>query len=673
MKKIISLIGGLVLAVTGLQAQQIIIDRPVRAEELTVFPSVSQDHTYYYILDQASLAYENGKPQFSFLRYVSNSTGTDDSREGEGGGIVHALVSLEVTQEQIQDAERALRRVDPEGKIVGPVIYSRGRFALISSFAQPDGTLSTQVLGLGSAPILDGQKAAISIHLTKQGAKLLWESFKTPTPDISFSFEMELPGYRSPKNAVIEANFDQIYKHATFQAGIATPYIGAEIEAAFEELRRNGAITITQVGEDEQFNELIATAYNKVAEMMFEPINGSGSPSLSDITAMAGSGSSPLDRATALLAQNRNNHFQQVREEQAANRNSGEHNSGASSNSGGNTSDDSASSTTTEPEEAESPESGETTSSEGEGETASSEDADSEESTETPEEASEGDSNESETRRSSAPQFAAIVTFKMRRQKKSGTFKVNLNKYTIDQLPIRFDENIGDLRRFVDDSDHFHQVNLDDDFYRQRVITAFLDGYNATDFGTYINFVNIHLTKRHAEGAMTEADIRIDRNNFNQQGNNFQMVYGWKEDRDRTKWMEYQYEVNWSFFGGHEIVQPIQTNTFSAINLKPPLERRTLTFESDPDYLKDQGVRAIQVTIYYTVGETEQIKQVSLNTFRNEYSKTLDILLPEGVYDYDYEIVWRKRGNGSISSGRLTSNESILFVDEVPDESARNE
>jgi hypothetical protein len=118
--------------------------------------------------------------------------------------------------------------------------------------------LVKQVLGLGNAPVLDGQKAAVSIQLTKQGAKILWESFNTVTPDVSFTFEMEVKGYRSPKKALIEANFDQIYDHKRFAAGVATTFLAAEIKASFDDLVRSGAIKVTQIGEDEKMEAMIS-------------------------------------------------------------------------------------------------------------------------------------------------------------------------------------------------------------------------------------------------------------------------------------------------------------------------------------------------------------------------------------------------------------------------------
>ncbi|HET7497358.1 MAG TPA: hypothetical protein VFM00_03590, partial [Candidatus Eisenbacteria bacterium] len=55
------------------RAQQILIDKPVRAGELMCFPDLNDPTAYYYVNDKPHLATDaNGKPQFSFLRYVEN-------------------------------------------------------------------------------------------------------------------------------------------------------------------------------------------------------------------------------------------------------------------------------------------------------------------------------------------------------------------------------------------------------------------------------------------------------------------------------------------------------------------------------------------------------------------------------------------------------------------------
>ena len=160
--------------------------------------------------------------------------------------------------EQVRDAQRELRRIKPGARLVGPVAYRSGTFGLVTSFKEENGKLATKVVGLGKAPLLDGEKAAVSIQLTKLGAKILWQSFETPTPDISFTFEMDIAGYRSPIEALIEANFDQIYQHEAFAAGVATVYLSGDTKVAFDELRRNGAIKVTQVGSDEKLERATA-------------------------------------------------------------------------------------------------------------------------------------------------------------------------------------------------------------------------------------------------------------------------------------------------------------------------------------------------------------------------------------------------------------------------------
>ena len=287
------------------RAQQVLLE-PVRAGELTLFRDLTDEKVYYYVSDKPRLAVgADGKPEFSMLRWVENvRTAADapEAREGEGGGIVHALVTLSITPEQIQQAQSELQRQRPGGVIRGPVMYKHGTFGLVSSFKDPAGGLvKDQVVGLGKAPILDGEKAAVSIQLTKRGAQILWESLQTPTPDISFTFEMQMAGFRPPARAILEADFDQIYSHKSFGAGIATSHLGAEIEVAFDDLRRTGAIKLTQIGDDAQLNNLISTAYTNVAQIMFESAPDILKPSAGLTAGQLGIGDSMLDKATRLL------------------------------------------------------------------------------------------------------------------------------------------------------------------------------------------------------------------------------------------------------------------------------------------------------------------------------------------------------------------------------------
>lgn len=634
-------------------AQQINLDKVVRAGELTLFQELRNPKAWYYIIDKPRIAVDdNDIPKFSFLRYVQNvRSGATESekREGEGGGIVHAVIELGVTDEQVKDAQRALQGLVPEGVLKGPVIYKEGTIALISSFVKADGELSKQVLGIGKAPLLDGQRAAVSIQLTKQGAKILWESFKTPTPDMSVSFEMTLAGYRSPKRAIIEADFEQIYEHKNFQAGIAAPVLAAEIKAAFDDMVKKGAIKVTQIGSDEKLEKIMETAYNKILNMMFQPAGGTGTPSLGSLASM-GSGNnqkSMLDRATTMLntarteARTENTRIRRENQEEMDRvaEEKRKQDSIAAARSGTSTATGSRPTTSrarTTPSST--PSVSRTT-------------RPTDQPTTTP------NLQDEET----VPSFAIALSFEFKRVRQRGQFKIDLNKYTTDNITLRFDKNFGNIKC----NSCFRQVNLDDALFKQRELVAFVDGANATDFGSYINFVTIAMKKKHQSGAITNEEVRIDRNNFNKEGNNFKLLYGWKGDDDRTQWLNYEYKAKWSFFGGHTIETDWAKNDAGAIAMAPPLLRKTITIEADPDIVVESKIRAIDVKLYYTIGEETQTKSTVLK--KDELSKTVDIILPKNVDEFEYEVNWTLKGNKKMSSGKQKTNSSVLFVDELPE------
>jgi hypothetical protein len=662
-------------------AQQILLDRPVRAGELTVFPDLNDASVYYYVSDKPRLATDaNGRPQFSFLRWVQNTrSGADqpDAREGEGGGIVHAVVELGVTQDQLRQAQQELQRVRPGARIQGPVVYKSGRFGLVAAVADPTTGLSQKVLGLGKAPILDGEKAAVSILLTKQGAKILWESFNTPTPDVSFTFEMDMAGFRSPMKGVIEANFDQIYEHRAFSVGVASSYLSGEIRGAFDDLTRSGAIKVTQVGADEKIENLLNVAYQKLTDMMFAPVGGTGTPSLGALEGATGNQPSMLDRATQQLQRSREEtraENERIRRENREEEERAEARRRERAAAGGGTT-----TTAVAGETAGGPPDSRTAGGGGGG-------AASDESPPTPVTGRSrvtppadrghgaasrlaGDPDPDRPRRreeQTEPTFAVVAAFEMRTVRQRGTFRIDLNKFNADNITLRFDENIGDLRALKNDRTHFREVNLEDALYVQREIPVSVDGFNAQDFGQFVNFVAVHLRKKHAGGAVTDDEVKIDRKTFNSEGNAFKLLYGWKGDNDRRKWLEYDVSTTWSFFGGHEVTTPARTVTQGQLNLSPPFQRRTVELQGDPGALSAAGARAVTVKLWYRLGAREQVKQVTLNPARGQLSDRIEFLLPADSWSYDYEITWRLAGNRTASTGRRAGQDAILFVDELP-------
>jgi hypothetical protein len=776
--------GGWLLAIfaacaTPAAAQQILLDKPVRAGALILFPDLNDEHAYYYMANKPRLATdENGRPQFSFFRWVDNVRSAADqpeAREGDGGGIIHALVAFGVTKEQLREAEQELRRTHSGARLAGPIVPKEGTFGIISTMKDPKdaaGKFSVQVLGVGNAPLLDGDKAAVSILLTKAGAKVLWEQFQTPTPDLSFTFEMKVSGFLAPKRAVIEANLDEIVAHDAFAAGLAGTFLAAEINGTFDDLRKRNVIKLTQVGEDEHLKALLDTAYSKLTELLFDKVNATGMPSLPG----AGGEDGALSRASKLLtaarteAQTHNDAIRKEkddirvrnegrlkaqREAQAARDRAAqtqrdldgaraaaaqyrqsadtEKNKAAEANKRADeartkvTAQDglaaavagritalaerlAAAQTDTERQQlqaektvaedelaavnvakddanrrlsaAEAERDGAQKEAEKFEGQAGGEDSKAATLGSQADEAQKNaaklgadapDQGEIEEPREeeSVPGFAVAAMYQMRRTRAQGVFRVDLNKYTSDTRNFPFAENIGDLRHLFN-SGHFRQVNLDDPLYRQREIVAVVDGLNAADFGQYVNFVSVRMRKKHDGGEETNDEVRIDRKNFNKEGNAFKLLYGWKGDANRRRWMDYEYQAVWSFFGGHLVEQPWKATSAGSINLAPPFQRRTVDLQADPKRLAERGVRAITVKLFYKLGDREQARQLTINAAAEKPAGQIEFVAEKDALDFDYEITWALTGNRSVSSGRKTTSSTILFIDDpTPAESGK--
>jgi hypothetical protein len=281
---------------TLLQAQEVNLDKATQCGTLMCYPAFDDPNTYYYLPDNPRIAVKGGKPQFSFLKYARISeSGEAGTGRAAGGGIIHFLVTYGNDDREVYGALQALQEKNPEAKLAGPVIYRKGYFALVTSFTEANEEF-TKTVAVGKAPLMEGQKAAVSMALTREGAELLWESFKSDTPDISLVFDMEFSGIREPYEATIEGNWKRIASSHRVSVGFKYAWFGADVDMLFQELRQNGAIKITTKGESASMDQIVQSANAQLLKVMFEPATAD------ELTrAAAEKGYDNLDRATKML------------------------------------------------------------------------------------------------------------------------------------------------------------------------------------------------------------------------------------------------------------------------------------------------------------------------------------------------------------------------------------
>jgi len=262
-------------------AQQILIDRGVRVEGLWCFPLVTDSTQYLYLPDRATLGVDDKKqPQFSFIRYVNgteNTTASTDKTisQAGGGGVLHFLVEYDTDDQKVRRANERLKEMlnNDEAKLRGPIIFKEGRYALVSSIINPEtGNTQKTLMSVGAAPVLQGSKIALSFELDPQRSKLLLESFKTTTPDVSIVFDLSFSGIMDAYNAKMTVDWAEVQKNEKIGGGLSVYFVSAEVEKIYEELRRTSAIKLETTGEDAKMQAIVDAAYTKVTDMMFRRV-----------------------------------------------------------------------------------------------------------------------------------------------------------------------------------------------------------------------------------------------------------------------------------------------------------------------------------------------------------------------------------------------------------------
>ena len=256
--------------------QEVLLDRGARAAGLWCFPVASEPATWVYLPAAIRLAPDAaGRPSFSLVRYVVNQPGeaSESSIEAAaGGGVLHFLVEISTPEEQVARAARELeRRSGGEGaRLRGPVLFRQGRYTLVSSILGGDG--EGRLLAGGRAPLLEGNRVALSFDLEPRETTLLLASLEQATSDVSLVFDLAFRGLQPAYEAELVVDWDEVSRHRSLQAGATYRFIGAEIETVFDELRRRNAIRLESAGEAAASEALVERAYSRLLDVMFRPV-----------------------------------------------------------------------------------------------------------------------------------------------------------------------------------------------------------------------------------------------------------------------------------------------------------------------------------------------------------------------------------------------------------------
>lgn len=260
-------------------AQRVELGHGVRSAGLWTFPLVGQPEQWVYIPAEARIALNSeGGPQFSLLRFsrVDSKAESQDTSitEAEGGAILNFLIEYHTPDALIARAQNELREQLGNDNVVirGPMIFESGRYTLISSILNDRGISRDVTLMAGAAPVLEGNKLALSFELDKDRASMLMESFQMATPDISLVFDLEFSGLTDAYDAQVIVDWEKMRESSAFKGGGRVLWVQADIGAEFSRLTQNTSIDMVSSGQSASMEALTARVYEKLLEILFEPI-----------------------------------------------------------------------------------------------------------------------------------------------------------------------------------------------------------------------------------------------------------------------------------------------------------------------------------------------------------------------------------------------------------------
>ncbi|MDD7887312.1 hypothetical protein [Flavivirga sp. 57AJ16] len=264
-----------------LMSQQIYIDKGIQVNGLWCFPTHNNPKAYKYLSTKARLALdEEQHPKFSFMRYITEKPSADENAtssviEAGGGGILHFLVLYETPQVQVDEAEVLLKELleDDAVSIDGPILFDSASYALVSSILDKESNENEKhLLSVGKAPVMENSSIALSFDVNPLNSKLLLESFKMDTPDISLVFDLSFSGLSEAYDATLEIDWSEIKKSKSFGAGGNIYFVSADVELGLDELFKNNSIKLVTNGDDADLESLLNTVYDKLLDLMFKPV-----------------------------------------------------------------------------------------------------------------------------------------------------------------------------------------------------------------------------------------------------------------------------------------------------------------------------------------------------------------------------------------------------------------
>ena len=247
----------------------------------------------------------------------------------------------------------------------------------------------------------------------------------------------------------------------------------------------------------------------------------------------------------------------------------------------------------------------------------------------------------------------------------SGQTVVQINSRKLVERHHLLTFNIGDLfKKYGDNKQVFRSVAIDDPTFQQREILVNLDGDIKNEFKDMISSVSVTMKKKHQNGEETVRELFVSNDHLKDYVSS-KLIYLYKEDKDRTQWLNYDYVIAWQFRKGGSYSTEWLTSNSPVINLYTPYKYHEIDLMGDIKKLKQLGIIAVAVEIEYEFFGKVRKERVTVKTNKEEGEHKLQAILPLGVDSVDYKVTWVYIEGTKVE--RVGKDQfGVILIDELP-------
>lgn len=538
-----------------------------------------QDKSRYYYIPPIPRISQKADSTFE-LMFIKYTGKTKDSN----GGIFHAMIDFKLSQEEVYEVEKELKKINHNARITGPVdlLENKARegeevepsFSIVSGVLSNIGgkeSMTASVISTGKAPMTSGGKAAIAAQLNQSGATLLWNSLQSKTSDISVVingyYEAMVKGY----NAIVTANADVFYKHFSELNNNQGGYTKEQIRKVVDSLSVLGGIKVDVFDRSQSLDlksgdmdAILSIVTNKLIEAMFNEKNGWMVPPASTD---ANKGFNDPGRSKQGLIENIGG--QTVSVLSSVNPVIAIQNKIASV------------------------------------------------------------LLPSSKNKYIPDNQYVLKDIKDIRQHK---FELNLSKTSSIKVPIH---TAGNLSGFYDHSDevkqYFRIVNMEDPSFQRKEVSIVVDGNYLDGFEEFVNAVSVNFRKRYEDGS---ADVTARQSYFADEikkGNQIKTIEYPRLGIMSDSWEEYEYQIKWSLSNDKKLNFPAEENKWyktssSVINVGFPLQKSTIYIDLDREIANTAKFKTAVVSVAgFVFGEKRKIKDIIIRSTDTELNKKVTI------------------------------------------------